>query len=538
METLLDMYRRGDRAGIWKRYCGFLDLSMEEYLAGHERMLEEQLLTWRNSSLVKGLFDGKIPATFQEFRERARLTTYEDYADDLLKQRDEGLPEKARDWVHTSGRSGEYPFKWIPYSAGMEEVLSDYSAGTFILSACTRHGEIALREGDRLMYTVAPQPYISGLVLRLLHEQFNFRIWPPYEEAVKMEFNERMKEAVKLAYAEGIDYFYGITSLMVNLSEQFENMGKTERTPESRRMLRQPKILFRLVKALARAKLAGRPMRPSDVWKVKGIICGGMDTSIYRERIEKMWGGVPREAYACTEFGVVAIQHYVGRGMVLCVNSGFFEFLEMEDYARWKEDRSYRPPLKLLSEVRTGREYVVVGTNLKGGVLVRYVIGDGVTFLSLSEESIGLKLPQLMVSGRVDDVIDIGGFTRLTEKTIWSAVEAAGLGYVDWVVAKEYKNEKPVLHLYIEPKTEGLSAQQAQAQVHEKLKTLSPEYKDLEDMAGVRPLVVTLLTKGAFGRYIRERQAAGVDIAHLKPAHMNPKPDVISRLTAMSALKI
>jgi hypothetical protein len=263
-----------------------------------------------------------------------------------------------------------------------------------------------------------------------------------------------------------------------------------------------------------------------------------MDTSIYRERIRALWGSYPREAYGCSEFGFMANQHFAAPGMVPCVRSCFFEFLEMDHYARWKADRSYRPPLRTLAEVEAGKEYAFIGTNFNGGVLVRYFLGDSIKFLTLSDEGIGLKLPQLMVSSRIDDVIDIAGFTRLTEKTVWGAVEEAGIGYIDWVVTKEYRADEPVLHLYIEPKADGHDPDRIRALVHERLKILDPQYRDLEAMVGIRPLTVTLLSRGTFKRFQQERQAAGFDIAHLKPVHMNPKSDVMARLLAMSSLRI
>jgi hypothetical protein len=538
METLLEMHRRGDTAGIWKRYCGFVDLTIEEFMASQNRLLEEQLRNWQRSTLVKRIFGGTIPSTVQEFRERAPLTTYEDYTDVLLNKKESELTEKTFIWVHTSGKSGVYEFKWIPYTSAMYETVSDSSIALFILGSCRKHGEIRLKERDRLMYTVAQLPYVSGLLIRALHEQFNFRIWPSYEAALKMDFFERIREAIRLAYSEGIDYFFGITSVMINISEQLENFGKSGRSAEARKMLRQPKVLFRILKGLLKAKVRGGPLRPADLWKVKGIMCSGMDSSIYRERIRAMWGSYPRELYGCTELGMVGFQHFAGSGLVMRDTSSYVEFLELDDYQRWSEDRSYRPKLRTLSEVEAGKEYAVVGTNFHGGVLVRYVVGDSVTILSLSDDRIGLRLPQMLISSRIDDVIDIAGFTRLTEKTIWSAVEASGIPYVDWVVAKEHRGENPVLHLYIELKRDGHDAVQVQARIHEQLRKADQHYQDLEEMAGIKPLVVTLLSHGTFARYLQERVAAGADIAHSKPVHMNPKGDVLARLLSMSSLKI
>ena len=538
METLLEMHRRGDREGIWKRYCGFLELTVEEFNATQARLLEEQLGTWKTSALVKRILGDPLPRTEEEFRARAPITTYEDYAGSLLSRTDKDLPGPTHTWVHTSGKSAEYEFKWVPYTQAMYDNLSDCTLASFILGPCRERGHIALREGDRLMFSLAPAPYVSGLCMQALREQFNFTIWPEYEKALKMDFFDRTREGIRLAFSEGIDYFYGITSIMLNISEQLEQAGKRGKGGQADGLLRQPKAVLRLLKGMLKARLRGGPLRPRDLWNVKGIMCSGMDTAIYRDRIRAMWGEYPWEVYGCTELAFIGFQHYAGPGLVLRDRSCYVEFMELEHYARWKEDRTQRPPLRRLSELEAGKEYVLVGTSFHGGVFVRYVPGDSLKVASLADESLDLKLPRFMFSSRIDDVIDIAGFTRLSEKVIWSAIEKSGIDYVDWVVAKEYRNENPVLHLYLETRTDRYDPLRVRELIHEQLTRIDEPYRDLEQMAGIKPLVVTLLTRSTFARYQKERQAAGSDLAHSKPQHMNPGPEVVSRLLAMSALEI
>ena len=538
MERLLDLYRRKEKAEIWRRYCGFLDFTMEEYLASQRERLEAQLRTWQGSSLVTRLFGPRFPQSFEEFRERAPLTTYEDYAGELLAKHEEGLPEKPYTWLHTSGRSGEYEFKWVPWTRAMYDELSQATLAAFILAPCRRRGQIRLRERDRFMFTMAPLPFISGVCMQALHEQFSFRIMPAYERALELDFFERIAEGIKLALAEGIDYFYGITSVMLRISEQLEEAGKSGGSGEMRSLLRNPKVVLRLVKGFLKARLQGRPIRPRDLWNVKGIMCSGMDSAVYKERIREKWGRYPWETYGCTEFGFFAHQHFAAPGLVFVDSGSFHEFMPLDEHRRWKEDRSYRPRLLLLSQVEVGQEYVLVPTSFHGGVLVRYVVGDAIKIISLADESIGLKLPQMVFSTRVDDAIDIGGFTRLTEKTIWTAIESSGVEYTDWVVAKEYRENNPVLHLYLETRRDGLDPGRVGAVIHERLKALDPPYRDLEQMAGIRPLQVTFLSQGTFSRYFQERQAAGIDLAHSKPAHMNPSGELVRKLLAMSSLEL
>jgi hypothetical protein len=54
-------------------------------------------------------------------------------------------------------------------------------------------------------------------------------------------------------------------------------------------------------------------------------------------------------------------------------------------------------------------------------------------------------------------------------------------------------------------------------------------------MLGYHPLQVTLLHAGTFNRYLQDRQAAGADLAQLKPQHVSRSDEIIDRLLRMSA---
>ena len=102
------------------------------------------------------------------------------------------------------------------------------------------------------------------------------------------------------------------------------------------------------------------------------------------------------------------------------------------------------------------------------------------------------------------------------------AIENTGLAYKDWTARKEVKDE-PVLHLYIELKENGyVASEQVAAAVHTELRKLDTPYAELESFTGLRPLEVTLLPENAFQQYKMKQQAAGAELAHLKPPHLNP----------------
>jgi hypothetical protein len=150
-------------------------------------------------------------------------------------------------------------------------------------------------------------------------------------------------------------------------------------------------------------------------------------------------------------------------------------------------------------------------------------------------DKLGIDIPQMTFHGRVDDLIDIAGFTRLTEKVIWQAIENTTIPYEEWTVRKELR-DKPVLHLYIELRgQEDLTAEDVALAVHNELVKLDAPYADLEAFLGLRPFEVTILPPGAFTSYKLTQQAAGADLAHLKPPHINPSNPVIECLTQTAA---
>ena len=83
--------KKQKRDQIWSEYCGFLDMSLTEYMYVQRRLMEEQLELWRSSGLGKSLLKGKEPRTIDELRTMLPLTTYEDYADVLLSRQVEML---------------------------------------------------------------------------------------------------------------------------------------------------------------------------------------------------------------------------------------------------------------------------------------------------------------------------------------------------------------------------------------------------------------------------------------------------------------
>jgi phenylacetate-coenzyme A ligase PaaK-like adenylate-forming protein len=223
--------------------------------------------------------------------------------------------------------------------------------------------------------------------------------------------------------------------------------------------------------------------------------------------------------------------------MVFFPNLNFLEFIPESEYFKSQLNGGYQPKTVLLDEVKAGENYELVITNFHGGPMVRYRIGDMVKITSLRNEKLGINLPQMVFERRADDLIDLG-FMRLTEKVIWQAIENTGIPYKDWTAHKEV-GTIPRLRLYIELKDHHKASEDSIASaVYEQIKKLEDGlyvYRDLdslEKLIGFHPIEVTLLAKGSFDSYKKQKQAEGVTLAHIKPPHINPPAKVLSLLNA------
>lgn len=532
MATALDLFRQGRRHEIWQKYCGFLDLSLNEFMQIQERLLLEQLHLLGTSELGRRLLGGRVPTTVHEFRESVPLTTYADYADCLSQKREDVLPVKPQWWLHTSGRSGEYEYKWAPYTPQMAERFSESVMAALLIGSCSRRGEFVFEEGDTMLFALAPFPYTSGAVSRACESQFNFTFLPPVEEAEKMEFAERIQEGFRLALRDGIDCFYGAASVLLKIGEQFRQGAGSMKLST---FFLHPQVLFRMLSGLVRSRLAGRNyLLPRDLWTVKCLLTGGTDVRLFRKQIEEYWGHTALEGFACTEGGILGVQLWNAKGMVFFPDCDFYEFIPEADSMRNRADASFTPRTLTLAEVEAGKRYELVLTNFSGGVYTRYRIGDIIEITALRDDEVNVALPQWVFYSRADDIIDLAAFARLTETIIWRALESAGVPYTDWSARKEYDGQQVFLHLYLEPKDGAPDAAQIRDRVHQALSRLDHDYADLQGMLGMDPLRVTLLTPGTFNRYMQARQAEGTDLAQLKPAHMNISDAVLAKLLQAS----
>ncbi|TFG47212.1 MAG: GH3 auxin-responsive promoter [Dehalococcoidia bacterium] len=527
MSQLAELLRDGNYDEMWDRCCGFIDLSMSQFMDIQKRLLMEQLELLKNCDLGRGIFNGASPTTVDEFRRMVPLTSYEDYAPYLLKRRCEVLPRKPIMWQYTSGKSAEYSYRWAPLTARMMDETEAMVFALAFFSGAKKRRDVTIRPGDRVLYGMAPPPYATGTMTRVFpHEMFQFL--PPVAEAETISFEDRISQGFKMGLEKGMDYCLSMSSVTVAIGEKFKNSGGKM---DVKKLVKKPAMLARLLKGRMTAKLAGRQMLPRDLWKLKGLITYGIDGEIFRDKIKEMWGCYPLDFHGCTEAPIIAMQTWDHQGMTFIPHMNFFEFIPEAEAIKCWQDPSYQPETYLMDQLKPGN-YELVITNFHGGAFVRYRLGHLVQITSLRNDKLEIDIPQMRFLTRVDDQIDIAGFTRLSEKVLWQALEHSGVAYDNWTARKETHGGRPVLRYYVEPKKgQRIAVHEAAALIHAELKKLDQPYAELEAFTGLRPLEITVLPHGAFKLYKLKQQAAGAELAHLSPPHINASEEIIQFLT-------
>jgi len=531
----IDLLRQGRKEELWQMCCGFIDLSLEQFMDIQKRLLLEQIDLLKNCELGRRIMGGVMPETVEEFREMVPLTAYGDYLPELEERREGVLPAKPAAWVHTIGKPGEYNVKRVPTSEGFLDEFEKVAGGVALFASCNPKGDFLAKEHLKALNTIGSKYYGSGMVGYMMQRALGFDFLPSDNEGVA--FQERIKIGFQEALSQGLESCGGLPSILVYVGEMFKQ-GVIK--VETRFLLSHPKACARLITGLVKSKLAHRPMLPKDLWSLKAIIGGGTDSAIFNKGVEELWGRTPLEIYAGTEGGIYATQTWDYGGMTFIPNLNFFEFIPEREWFKWQLDHSYQPKTILLDEVKAGENYEIVITNLHGGIMIRYRIGDMVRITSLRNDKLGIDIPQMVFEKRADDLIIIFGFGHITEKLVWQAIENTSIPYVDWTARKEVIDNKPALHIYLELEGGYIASEQGvTSAVYDELEKLDSVYHfnlhkfaygDAISFLGLKPVKVTLLPQGAFSSFISQRQAEGADLGGLKPPHINPSDKMLSLL--------
>lgn len=524
MITIRNPFVQSENDAAWQKHCGFLDLSTEQFMAIQEILLAQQLKRIANAPLTKKIMGDRIPRSIEEFRQLVPLSTYQYYAPEFESNDENALPEKPFTWAHTL--SGTDTFKRAPYTREFYDHCLDNLMSAFILACSKGRGQSDLIEGDKVLFNVAPYPYLSGILADGACQNFNLKPVMPIDEHEGIDFKDKVARGFELSLKSGVDILIAMTSVLVKLGNDF---GELSRKKSSSKRSKHPAVLYRLARAYLHSKLEKRNILPKDLWPVKAIIGWGIDTSTYREQVRQAWGTYPYELHACTEAGIMGLQSWNKKGLTLLPTSNFYEFIPEEEWLACRDNIFAQPNTVLLPDVKPGNRYELVITSFHGMPFIRYRLGHLINVTALEDTEAQIRLPQFTFESRADDLLDIAGFTRVSEKTIAQTLANADLNYEDWIIRKEVNGEEITLNLYIEIRGNH-SEEEVATRLQNELVTLDSGYRDLEQMMDIQPLEVTLLRPGTFSDYYTQKKNMGAELMQRRPPRMNTPDVTVSEL--------
>ncbi|MCI2057603.1 MAG: GH3 auxin-responsive promoter family protein [Oscillibacter sp.] len=487
---------------LWQEYCGFLDMSLADYMYTQNRLMEEQLHLWTASGLGRKLLNGRSPATVEEFRAQMPLTSYADYADDLLAKRGDLLCDQPAVWLQTTWEGGLRPIKLAPYTRSMLDTYRHNLIATVMMATGRKKGDFDIKPGYRILYGGAPLPYATGLTPSLFDEDLRFTWLPDSNTHSNLSFSQRIKKGFSMAMSGGVDYFFAIGSVANYITESFGKSGGG-----SGKLNISLGNALRYLRGKYISRRDGRAIRPGDVFHLKAFFYGGTDARCYKDRLTEAWGIVPTEAVLGTESTCLGCETWEHNGMVLFPDSCFYEFIPEEEMRRSLDDSAYQPRTCLMDGVVGGQNYELVLSVFHGGAFMRYRIGDVYRCVSAG----GGELPRFSYVDRAPDVIDIAGFTRITESSMQEVIRLSRLTLGDWALKKEFdEHDNPFLHMYVELPPEAQLDEVVVIRVLQEhlsiyFKYFDSDYGDLKKLLNMEPLQITILKYGTISGYETER---------------------------------
>ena len=487
---------------LWQEYCGFVDMSLAEYMYTQRRLMEEQLSMWCSSGLGRQMLRGAQPRSIEELRTMLPLTSYADYADVLLPKRTEMLCDEPSVWIQTTWEGGLRPIKLAPYTRSMLDTYRHNLMATMMMATAKRRGEFTFKGNERILYGGAPLPYMTGLIPSLFDEDVKCTWLPDSNAHSDLSFSQRIKKGFAMALSGGVDVFFGIGSVAHYITENFSKSSSGGSGGGHSGGV-SPGNALRYVRAKYISRRDGRPIVPGDIFTLKAFFYAGTDAKCYKDRLSAAWGVTPVELASGTESTYIGAETWEHNGMIFFPDACFYEFIPEAEMRRSMEDPSYQPRTCLMDEIQSGETYELVLSVLHGGAFMRYRIGDMYHCIS----SGGNRIPRLTFVDRTPDVIDIAGFTRITASSMQEVIRLSRLELGDWILKKEFNQDgDPFLHMYLEIPPEAQASEVTVRTVlteHLSLyfKHFDSDYGDLKKLLNMEPLEITILRYGTIADY-------------------------------------
>jgi hypothetical protein len=515
-------------ADLMKECCGFFELPFSKQLELNEAMLKEHLQRWAQTDQAKAL----CPKGFESI-EAIPVTTYDDYPAMLqLKFNIERLEKTSPrvtgellwDYYDRIGKAAAKPIlgyvignflfvakttgtvgdpKWVVHGNYFWENFRRDVIATTLLACSDYWGRTKFKIGDKGLNFTPSAPFLSGWGRKA--SQGIVLDVPPVSVMDEI-IDTRRRFFVALEYLEKgntVNLIGGIAPSVYLMCEYLSNPENLFKSYSDSVGLGLSKLY--LLQKWIRAKASTRSREVRDFLKLKGLMIGGVDTSLYYDYLKTKLGIEPFAIYGVTEVGIPMFGHPENkRSLFPNLRSCHFEFFD-------EKGQKYE-----IDELKLGSVYNLAITAF-GGIFVRYKVGDLVRVSALRDDG----MPVFMFWGRVNDVIRLRQHHfRITEAFIVEAMARAGLTLSDrWAVTKTLNGDEKLLFLM--ENTWGLSEDEVAKRIYDAMYVLSKDFRDFVSEYKVNYpkeiIKIVFLSKGTFLRYTMKKAKEGYPVGQIKP---------------------
>lgn len=532
-----------DEKELYNQTCGFFLKDFQQQFEINQLLLKEHFEAWKNTESFRKIapqarsIEGVPLTTYEDYpqfadfgvkieelkiktpRERSELLAeyYTKLTNQLSHMVKPLLPYETGLAVKTTGTTGKG--KWFVHGKPFEENIRLDALAVAILACSDRWGEPKYKIGEKSLNVVAPVPYLSGWLVRL--------VMPYFQPVPPLELTDNIVDARRKFYlalrmmekGEKITVAGATAALLYMLHRYFTDEKRffTDLYKSSEGGLEKFYFFYRILRSLFK-----KSKRIEDAFPLKGALVGGADSRVYCDFFKNTFGRVPLNNYASSEAGIAMIGTPDERVTLMPnLRSGYYEFLD--------EDGELHP----LADLKKGKVYELIVTPF-GSALVRYRSGDLFSVAEIRDDG----LPLFSFEGRTSAVIEVYGYFRLTEGLIAQALAQAGLKNSDkWAVVKSLIPEE---HLrFLMEKDWDYSEREAEKRIFNSLLQLSEEFAEYVKTFKIREpsslVRVEYLKYGAFTRYYLRASKLGLPLGQLKAPKIIPpdRQEVVDLLTSV-----
>ncbi len=406
---------------IWRKYCGFLDLTKDEFYEIQRELLLDELLLVHKSPLGQSLLKSGLPKNIGDFRQVCRLTTYRDYRPHLENQQESSLAEPAFYW--DDGNAWGRETRCVPYTKQGYETAVDNSLAALILSSANRKQEVNLRPQDRMFWDPSDQSSLLSNLACEMTQRFGFFNIHALSGSSKGESGHKGEFDWGRGMTGGLDILVGPNSALTQLGQAISSGRPTLWIQPS---ALHPLAMLRLAKGYLKSRFLGRQMMPKDFWAPKVLLTWQLSEFEIDRETARYWGKFPYQPYYCPEGSVMGLPGWNRKGVTLIPYSNFYEFIPEDEYLKSWQDADYHPQTVLFHELNEGRRYELVITNLHGMPFLRYRVGHLIKVIAQEDPEIGVRLPQIVFESRCDQRLDRGALPPANEADMGKAPTIEG----------------------------------------------------------------------------------------------------------------